>query len=76
MGVGGRVQAGGTVTCAHFDPGAECCAAGINYQRLTGGGVHYMVLRLPCLPLSNRRGEEARPCAQFAQPTDNNEGKN
>lgn len=55
-------------TCQHFDhPGAECCAAGVNLQQLAGGGVHYMVLRLPCIPITNRRGEEARPCNQFSE---------
>lgn len=54
------------MTCAHFtDPGTACCARGVNYQHLAGGGAFTMVLRLPCLPITNRRGEEARTCAQF-----------
>lgn len=55
--------------CAHFtDVRARCCARGVDYQQLAGGGAFTMVLRLPCLPITNRRGEEARKCDQFAQP--------
>jgi hypothetical protein len=55
------------MTCAHFtDMGELCCAKGINYQALAGGGVFYMVLRLPCLPISNRRGEVASQCKQHS----------
>jgi hypothetical protein len=32
---------------------------------LAGGGPFRMLLRLPCLPLSNRRGEEVRTCAKY-----------
>lgn len=54
-------------TCAHFtDLGAACCARGVNYQHLAGGGVFTMVLRLPCLPITNRRGEDVRKCAEFS----------
>lgn len=53
-------------TCAHFTrPEDECCRAGVEYAQLAGGGAFYMVLRLPCLPLTNRRGHEARPCASY-----------
>ena len=55
-------------TCAHFQSlGAGCCARGVNYQALAGGGVFYMVMRLPCLPITNRRGEEARTCEHFIE---------
>jgi hypothetical protein len=51
------------MTCQHFtSPGAECCAAGVNLQHLAGGGIFYMVLRLPCIPITNRRGEVASVC--------------
>lgn len=55
--------------CAHFDPGSSSCAAGINYQKLAGGGTFTLVLRLPCLPITNRRGEDARPCKLYQEPT-------
>jgi hypothetical protein len=54
------------MTCAHYSPDVPCCARGINYQALAGGGAFYMVLRLPCLPISNRRGEQAKMCAQHS----------
>lgn len=55
------------MTCHHFtDPAQPCCDRGINYQALAGGGVFLMVLRLPCLPISNRRGEVASQCAQHS----------
>lgn len=58
------------MTCAHFtDVGKACCDQGINYQALAGGGVFTMLLRLPCLPLSNRRGEEARQCSKYQAPS-------
>lgn len=54
------------MTCAHFSSfGQPCCDKGVNYAKLAGGGAFYMVLRLPCLPITNRRGEEARTCAQY-----------
>jgi hypothetical protein len=54
------------MTCAHFTHvGEEQCAQGVNYMGLAGGGAFRMLLRLPCLPLSNRRGEEARMCAKY-----------
>lgn len=55
-------------TCAHFqDPAAACaCKAGVSYQGLAGGGRHYQIMRLPCVPISNRRGETASTCAQYA----------
>lgn len=55
------------MTCAHFDPGAACCTRGVNYQQLAGGGAFTVPLRLPCYPLTNRQGEEARPCNQFSE---------
>lgn len=51
--------------CAHFLPEQSHCAKGVGYMGLAGGGVFGMVLRLPCVPLLNRRGEEVRTCAQF-----------
>jgi len=58
------------MTCAHFtDLGARCCAAGVSYQQLAGGGTFTLVLRLPCLPITNRRGEDARPCKLYQEPT-------
>ena len=54
------------MTCAHFTHvGAERCAQGVNYMALAGGGAFRMMLRLPCIPLSNRRGEEVRTCAKY-----------
>jgi hypothetical protein len=54
------------MTCAHFSHlGAACCARGVNLQHLAGGGVFTLVLRLPCLPITNRRGETVRECAHF-----------
>lgn len=60
------------MTCAHFShPGAASCARGVNLQRLAGGGVFTLMLRLPCLPITNRRGETVRECAQYlAAPTE------
>ncbi len=58
------------MTCQHFDhPDAECCAAGVNLQRLAGGGVFSMVMRLPCIPLSNRQGHQASVCNKFTEGT-------
>lgn len=53
--------------CTHFaDPARSArCSAGVRYQTLAGGGVFSMVMRLPCLPLSNRHGEEVRACEKF-----------
>ncbi|MDB5978696.1 MAG: hypothetical protein JWR07_5456 [Nevskia sp.] len=54
-------------TCQFFtDVGARYCAKGVDYQRLAGGGAFYMVLRLPCLPITNRRGEQVKVCAQHS----------
>jgi len=54
------------MTCAHFThAGAERCAQGVSYLALAGGGAFRMMLRLPCIPLSNRRGEVVRTCAKF-----------
>lgn len=65
------------VTCAHFThPDETCCSEGISYQQLAGGGAFSMVLRLPCLPLSNRRGEVARTCNKYqAQRADDKTGE-
>lgn len=55
------------MTCAHFtDVGHRCCAKGVDLRVLAGGGAFYMVLRLPCLPITNRRGEQVKPCAQHS----------
>ncbi|MEC5161884.1 hypothetical protein [Janthinobacterium sp. CG_S6] len=58
--------------CAHLiDPASSShCARGVNYRSLAGGGVHYMVFRLPCVSITNRRGEDVRTCAQFAAATE------
>jgi hypothetical protein len=53
--------------CAHFIADQPCCARGVNYQALAGGGVFTLIMRLPCVEISNRRGEEARACQQFEQ---------
>jgi hypothetical protein len=58
------------MTCRFFDPGSTACAAGIEYQKLAGGGAFTMVMRLPCIPISNRRGEEARPCTMYQENKD------
>lgn len=59
-----------TSTCPHFAAPEEHtrCAAGVSYLALAGGGAHNLVLRLPCLPLSNRRGEVAAVCVKFNMP--------
>ena len=55
------------MTCCHFtDLATPCCARGVNLLQLAGGGAFYMVLRLPCIEISNRRGETASTCSQFA----------
>jgi hypothetical protein len=55
-----------SVTCAHFtNPDESYCTQGISYQQLAGGGAFSVVLRLPCLPLSNRRGEVTRTCTKY-----------
>lgn len=55
-------------TCQHFStPESEYCAAGVNLQQLAGGGIFSMVMRLPCIPISNRRGEVASVCKQFKE---------
>lgn len=51
------------MTCAHFEANVPCCARGVNYLALAGGGAFTVPLRLPCYPLSNRQGEQAKPCA-------------
>lgn len=38
------------------------------YAALAGGAVHYQIMRLPCVPISNRRGEVANRCDKY-QPT-------
>jgi len=54
------------MTCVHFTHvGEDQCAQGVSYMGLAGGGAFRMLLRLPCLPLSNRRGEEARTCTKY-----------
>lgn len=54
------------MTCAHFTHfGEDHCAQGVSYLGLAGGGAFRMLLRLPCLPLSNRRGEDARTCSKY-----------
>ncbi len=54
-------------TCVHFqDPAAACaCKAGVNYQGLAGGGRHYQIMRLPCVAISNRRGDTASTCEKY-----------
>lgn len=32
-----------------------------------GGGAYTMVMRLPCIPISNRRGDVASVCKQFSE---------
>jgi hypothetical protein len=59
------------MTCAHFThAGEDRCAADVNYMALAGGGAFRMMLRLPCIPLSNRRGEEVRTCAKYQPGAD------
>lgn len=58
-------------TCANYThPGEPCCAVGVSYAGLAGGGAFTQLLRLPCLPITNRRGETMRECAQY-QPGEN-----
>lgn len=54
------------MTCAHFTADKPCCARGINYQALAGGGAFYAALRLPCYELTNRRGQQMKPCTQHS----------
>lgn len=53
--------------CRHFTDPAEAdrCQQGVQYSALAGGGGHYQVLRLPCVPITNRRGEVASLCDKF-----------
>jgi hypothetical protein len=53
------------MTCAHFAHAEDCCAQGVSYLKLAGGGAFTMLMRLPCLPISNRRGEVARECSKY-----------
>jgi hypothetical protein len=52
-------------TCIHFRPESTRCASGVSYLRLAGGGAFLAVLRLPCLAITDRRGEEAQRCDKF-----------
>jgi hypothetical protein len=54
--------------CQHFRDPAEYrdCHCGVQYGTLAGGGVHEQIMRLPCVPISNRKGNEARHCAKYA----------
>jgi hypothetical protein len=67
------------MTCAHFThAGEDRCAPDVSYMALAGGGAFRMMLRLPCIPLSNRRGEEVRTCAKYrpgADPAAEKEGE-
>jgi hypothetical protein len=60
------------MTCRHLtDPmTTQCCAAGVDYLRLTGGGVYSMMLRLPCYELEDRKGHEVVCVAGSAQHPD------
>jgi len=51
--------------CKFFEDPAQArtCRAGVSYLKLAGGGVHQMVLRLPCIPLPNRA--EPKRCPQY-----------
>lgn len=53
--------------CRFFqDPAEHCtCQQGVTYSALAGGAVHYQILRLPCVPISNRKGEVASKCQQY-----------
>lgn len=53
--------------CIHFQNPAEAqqCRCGVRYQALAGGSAHYMLLRLPCYELSNRRGEDISQCDKY-----------
>jgi short subunit dehydrogenase-like uncharacterized protein len=55
-------------TCRHLtDPmTSQCCTAGVDYLRLTGGGVYSMALRLPCYELEDRKGHEVARCAGYS----------
>jgi len=57
--------------CPHFRAPEEhqTCAAGVNYLALAGGGEFGRILRLPCVPITNRRGETPAQCVKFAEPT-------
>lgn len=56
--------------CAHFVSDSRCCARGVNYQQLAGGGAYSMIFRLPCVELSNRQGEVARECNNYQPVAD------
>lgn len=55
------------ILCKHFvNPAEACqCQQGVKYAALAGGSSHYQILRLPCIPLSNRRGEVASRCDKY-----------
>ena len=61
-------------TCRYFqDPAEHCsCQRGIKFGALAGGGAHYKILRLPCVPITNRRGEVASRCDKY-EPQDSGE---
>lgn len=52
--------------CVYFtDIKHPRCAAGVSYLTLAGGGVFTMVLRLPCLPITDRKGYDVQVCEKF-----------
>lgn len=53
--------------CQHFqDPAEHCtCQQGVTYSALAGGPVFGQVFRLPCIPITNRQGNEARHCPKY-----------
>lgn len=53
--------------CQNFlDPAEHTeCRQGVRYASLAGGGAHYQIFRLPCVPITDRRGEEANRCDQY-----------
>ena len=58
-----------TSICPHFRAPEQhdTCAAGVNYLKLTSCCGHKLVLRLPCLPISNRRGEVVAVCKKVKE---------
>jgi len=58
--------------CQNFTDPAEApaCKAGVNYAALAGGGAFYMIVRLPCVPISNRRGEVPSRCPKYQPETE------
>lgn len=66
------------MTCPAFNNCLDgCCDRGVNYLKLAGGGPFTLVYRLPCLDISNRRGQVEAHCdMREVSANDRNDSKN